>query len=121
MSGAQSDCFKGYVLREMGLHAHLLEPGWCSYELLPLYPLSRVSRPIYLSLESTGTVGARGNVPVYVLGVGYSQQPEEHVPRSTEGPYSSSQVFPSASMEIYREPRQDPHKDGRSHSLQWLV
>jgi delta24(24(1))-sterol reductase len=32
---------QGYVLRKMGLHAHLLEPCWCTTELLSLYPLPR--------------------------------------------------------------------------------
>jgi delta24(24(1))-sterol reductase len=32
---------QGYVLRKMGLHAHLLEPCWCSSQLLPLHNLSR--------------------------------------------------------------------------------
>jgi len=32
---------QGYVLREMGLHAHLLEPCWCTTQLLSLYTLPR--------------------------------------------------------------------------------
>ena len=67
----------GYVLREMGLHAHLLEYGGGSFELLSLHDLSRESRTERLPLEPLCLDRAVHLLSLRLLGLGHDEQPEE--------------------------------------------
>jgi len=65
--------FQGHLLREVGFHAHFLESGRCTAELLPLYDLPGEPCPFGLPLESLRSRSIIRLLSVHVLDLGYNQ------------------------------------------------
>ena len=70
----------GHVLREMGLHAHLLEPRGRAALLLPLHDLPRQPRPGRVRVVQTRLSRLLHLLPLRLLDLGYLTIAEEHVP-----------------------------------------
>ena len=65
--------YQGYVLREVGFHANLLEPGGGSAELLPLYTLSGKPSPLGIPLESLCARPALRFLSLCILDLGHDK------------------------------------------------
>lgn len=89
----------------MGLHAHLLESGRCAPELLPLHNLLGQPRSCHLPLEQIRAGIPVHCVPVRLLDLGYSQQPEEPLPPAGARYPGFPQDFPTAAVADGAEPQ----------------
>lgn len=73
LSASFADICEGCVLRKMGLYANILEHGWSTSQLLPLYHLSRQPCPFSVSLEHNRVDGPLRFVSGLLLGLGYHE------------------------------------------------
>lgn len=55
----------------MGVHAYLLEPGWCTPKLLPQHDISCQPRALNVQMEPLRFTGIHDFVPLCILDLGY--------------------------------------------------
>ena len=105
----------------MGVHADLLEPCWCTAQLLPLLDLPRQSSTFGLPLESHGSQSPLHLLPVRLLGLGYCQCTKESI--QTVGTRHTFQQKDISSTAVANpgQPEDYPDRPGRRPSRGWLV
>ena len=82
----------------MGLHAHFLEHGRCTSQLLSLYALLSQSRTIGLSYEQICFSVALCDISFRILDLGHSQQPKEPIQATGTRDFAESEGLSSATM-----------------------
>ncbi len=58
---------------------------------------------------------------VYLLGLGYLQQPEEHVSSERTGQKLGQEDVPSIALEGGQKPKNNQDNDGRQPAMRWMV
>lgn len=83
----------------MGLHAHLLEPRWCTPQLLSLHSIHRQPRPCRVPLEPLPSDPPLHHLPVCVLDLGHGKLAKEHVQSTGKGRGIEPKDIPAITLE----------------------
>ena len=112
---------QGHVLREMGLHAHLLEPRGSTPELLPLHSIPSESRSLGLQVALGVPHIPLCLIPICLLGLGYNQQPEEQIQAARARNAIGEKDIPPAPVADRKEPGIHQDTVRGFHLNRWVV